>query len=93
MEGIGFFWNGRDSNPKFLVIDVAEGLYRVSHQSWKKDCTGCPTIVGTRQEKGKAIGICMEGGFLGEISEFLVIDAEEGLAIFTIFLILIDEFI
>ena len=36
----------------------------MSHQSWKKDCTGCPTIVGTRQEKGKAIGICMEGGFL-----------------------------
>jgi len=26
----------RDSNPKFLVIDVAEGLYRVSHQSWNK---------------------------------------------------------
>jgi len=26
----------RDSNPKFLVIDVAEGLYRVSHQSWSK---------------------------------------------------------
>jgi len=40
MQGIWkvlfFFGIERDSNPKFLVIDVAEGLYRVSHQSWSK---------------------------------------------------------
>ena len=72
----------RDSNPKFLVIDVAEGLYRVSHQSWNK--------AGKRQGNRN---IVWKAVFFGGISEFLVIDAEEGLAIFTIFLILIDEFI
>jgi len=71
---------------------IVQGVPPKLDQGRKKDCTGCPTIVGTRQEKGKAIGICMEGVFLG-ISEFLVIDAEEGLAIFTLFLVLIDEFI
>ena len=87
----------RDSNPKFLVIDVAwkdctgcptkvgqgrKGLYRVSHQSWNK--------AGKRQGNRN---IVWKAVFFGGISEFLVIDAEEGLAIFTIFLILIDEFI
>ena len=72
----------RDSNPKFLVIDVAEGLYRVSHQNWSK--------AGKRQGNRN---IVWKAVFFGGISEFLVIDAEEGLAIFTIFLILIDEFI
>ena len=81
MEGIVFFWNGRDSNPKFLVIDVAEGLYRVSHQSWSK--------AGKRQGNRNMYG---RRFFLG-ISEFLVIDAEEGLAIFTIFLFLVDELV
>jgi ribosomal protein S1 len=37
----------------------------MSHQSWNK--------AGTRQEKGKAIGICMEGVF------WEVIDVAEGL--------------